>query len=136
MNAQRLAEQLLVDEGCTLKPYRCPAGKLTIGVGRNLDDRGISREEALLMLHNDIADFWGRIMAELPWVQTAPEPVQEVLVNMAFNLGLGGLLGFKETLTLIRDGNYAQAAQAMLVSKWARQVGARAGRLAEMLRRA
>lgn len=134
MNAQRLEEQLIMDEGLRLKPYRCTAGRLTIGVGRNLDDRGISRAEALVLLHNDITEAWGGVLAALPWAASAPEPVQQALVNMAFNLGLKGLLGFTQTLELMRLGRYAEAAQAMLGSKWARQVGARAERLAAQVR--
>jgi len=131
MNRQRVAEQLLVDEGLRLKPYRCTAGKLTIGVGRNLDGRGISETEALLLLDNDIGDCWTRLSANLPWLADAPEGVQEVLVNMAFNLGVEGLLGFSTALGHLQARRYAEAARAMLASKWARQVGKRAERLAE-----
>ncbi len=134
MNAQRLAEDLLRDEGLRLKPYRCTAGRLTIGVGRNLDDRGITESEALLLLDNDIKDCWGRLAAAQPWVLAAPEVVQEVLVNMCFNLGLAGLLGFRQTLALLQAGRSAEAAVAVLRSKWAGQVGARAERLAQRLR--
>lgn len=134
MNARRVAEQLLVDEGLRLRPYRCTAGKLTIGVGRNLEDRGITESEALLLLDNDIADFWGKLALAQPWTLAAPEHVQEALLNMAFNLGVGGLLGFKETLALLKTEQYAAAASAMLASKWARQVGKRAERLARQVR--
>lgn len=134
MNRQRVAEQLLADEGLRLKPYRCTAGRLTIGVGRNLDERGITEAEALLLLDNDIGDCWTRLSANLSWLAAAPDPVQEALVNMAFNLGVGGLLGFKDTLELLRAEQYAEAAQAMLASKWARQVGKRAERLAAQVR--
>ncbi|MDO9631287.1 MAG: glycoside hydrolase family protein [Humidesulfovibrio sp.] len=134
MNAQRLAEDLLRDEGLRLKPYRCTAGRLTIGVGRNLDDHGITESEALLLLDNDIKDCWGRLAAAQPWVLAAPEAVQEVLANMCFNLGLAGLLGFRQTLALLQAGRFAEAAAAMLRSKWAGQVGARAERLAQRLR--
>lgn len=136
MNAQRLAEELLRDEGLRLKPYRCTAGRLTIGVGRNLDDRGITESEALVLLDNDIKDCWGRLAVALPWVLGAPEPVQEVLLNMCFNLGLAGLLGFRQTLAHVQAGRYAEAAAGMLRSKWAGQVGARAERLAQKLRTA
>lgn len=136
MDSQRLARQLITDEGLRLKPYRCPAGKLTIGVGRNLDDKGISEAEALSLLDNDIEEFWGKLADQLPWIEQAPEPVQEALVNMAFNMGVQGLLQFKQTLALLRDGDYAKGADAMLNSKWARQVGARAQRLADMVRSA
>lgn len=134
MNRQRLAGQLLVDEGLRLTPYRCPAGKLTIGVGRNLEDRGITQAEALLLLENDISAFWGQLCVRLPWLLQAPEPVQEAVVNMAFNLGLAGLLGFKTTLGLMQGGSYAEAAEEMLASRWAGQVGERARRLAAQVR--
>lgn len=133
MNTHRLARQLITDEGLRLKPYRCPAGKLTIGVGRNLDDRGITEAEAMGLLDNDIKDFWARIITQLPWALLAPEPVQEVLVNMAFNLGVQGLLGFKKTLAHLQAGEYELAEMEMLSSEWARQVGARANRLAAMV---
>lgn len=134
MNARRVAEQLLVDEGLRLKPYRCTAGKLTIGVGRNLEDKGISAAEALGLLDNDIDEFWKDLTSSLPWVITAPEAVQEVLLNMAFNLGVPGLLKFKETLRLLQSGGYSLAAQAMLDSKWAKQVGPRAERLSHRVK--
>jgi lysozyme len=136
MNRERVAEQLLVDEGLRLKPYRCTAGRLTIGVGRNLDDKGISHAEALVLLQNDLDEAWGGLHASLPWISAAPEAVQEALVNMAFNLGLKGLLGFAQTLELLRLGRYAEAATGMLASRWAGQVGARAQRLAAMVRSA
>ena len=136
MNAQRLARQLIVDEGLRLKPYRCTAGRLTIGVGRNLDDRGLTEAEALLLLDNDIKACWGQLAAALPWVVQAPEAVQEVLVNMCFNLGLDGLLGFRRTLAYLKVGLCMDAADEMLRSRWAGQVGARAERLAQRLREA
>ena len=134
MNRQRVAEQLLGDEGLRLKPYRCTAGRLTIGVGRNLEDRGITKAEAFVLLGNDIEAFWGELAVAQPWVLAAPEHVQEALLNMAFNLGVNGLLGFKETLALLKTEQYSAAASAMLASKWARQVGKRAERLARQVR--
>jgi len=135
MNRTRVMTQLVTDEGLRLKPYRCPAGRLTIGVGRNLDDRGITEPEAMLLLGDDVDDCWARLCNALPWLTSAPESVQEALLNMAFNLGVNGLLGFKQTLALIQAGHYAEAAQAMLASKWAGQVGARAQRLAAAVRK-
>lgn len=133
MNSHRLAKQLLEDEGLRLKPYRCTAGKLSIGVGRNLDDSGITEAEAMGLLDNDIERCWGQVVGALPWAIMAPEPIQEVLVNMCFNLGLGGLLQFKKTLALLEAGEYELAEMEMLNSNWARQVGARANRLGAMV---
>lgn len=134
MNKHTVARQLLIDEGLRLKPYRCTAGKLTIGVGRNLDDRGITEPEALGLLDNDIRRVWSEVMSNLPWAIRAPEVVQDVLVNMGFNLGLGGLLGFKRTLAHLEAREYGKAADAMLDSRWAEQVGERAQRLARQIR--
>ena len=134
MNARRLAQDLLRDEGLRLKPYCCTAGKLTIGVGRNLDDRGLTEAEALMLLDNDIQACWAELQAALPWVAAAPEAVQEVLANLCFNLGLAGLLGFRQTLAHLQAGLYVDAADELLRSRWAQQVGPRAGRLAARLR--
>jgi lysozyme len=71
MNRQLLAQELLRDEGLRLKPYRCTAGALTIGVGRNLDARGITEAEARFMLANDMEDVWRGVVQALPWVDAA-----------------------------------------------------------------
>jgi len=128
-----LQEQLTRDESLRLKPYRDSVGKLSIGVGRNLDDEGITREEAEFMLNNDIASHDAALFAALPWVKDLDDARQGVLRNMCFNMGIHGLLGFRQTLALIQQGKYAEAAEEMLNSKWATQVGARAQRLAKQL---
>jgi lysozyme len=133
MNIEAMREELLLDEGLKLKPYRCTAGKLSIGVGRNLDDLGISRAEALLMLDNDIQCTATELDARLPWWRTLDEVRQRVILNMAFNLGIKGLLGFKNTLAAVQAEKWEDAANGMLASRWAGQVGARAQRLAQMM---
>ncbi len=131
-----LKEQLMRHEGLRLKPYRCPAGKLTIGYGRNLDDRGISTREAEFMLTSDILECEAQLTQAIPRTYYALNDARKsVLVNMCFNLGIKGLLGFKNTLALIAAGDYERAANGMLASKWARQVGKRAIELAEQMRR-
>lgn len=130
----KLEEQLLADEGLRLKPYRCTAGKLTIGVGRNLDDVGITKAEALFMLRNDMDRVTTDVRTNLPWYSSLSPARRDVLVNMAFNLGIVGLLKFKNTLKHMQAGEYDLAAAGMLESKWASQVGTRARRLAEMMR--
>lgn len=134
MNADLLIKELIRDEGLRLKPYRCTAGKLTIGVGRNLDDVGISHGEAEILLRNDVARSEADLDRHLPWWRTLDPVRQRVMVNMAFNLGIAGLLGFKNTLRAVETGQYLTAAQGMLASKWASQVGPRATRLATMMR--
>jgi lysozyme len=128
-----LLDQLKRDEGLRLTPYRCTAGKLTIGYGRNLEDVGISKEEAEFLLASDAAKAQISVAKALPWFTKLTIPRQAVLVNMAFNMGIAGLLKFKNTLRLIETGEYAEAAKAMLDSKWAEQTGQRALRLSVQL---
>lgn len=128
-----MVRQLRLHEGERLRPYRCTAGKLTIGVGRNLEDRGITTEESAMLLSNDISREERELLAALPWVAKLSEVRQRVLLDMSFNLGLHGLLAFKRTLAAIQAGQYQQAAGMMLESLWARQVGQRAQRLSQMM---
>lgn len=134
MNISQMKVELIRDEGLKLKPYRDTVGKLTIGVGRNLDDVGISEAEAATLLESDIARTAKALDLNLPWWTTLSEERQRVLLNMAFNMGIAGLLGFKNTLAAIQAGKYEDAAKEMLTSKWAAQVGNRAQRLAQMMR--
>ena len=132
----RIKAQLVIHEGLRLKPYRCTAGKLTIGIGRNLDDRGISQKEAYAMLERDILDFEQQLLDEIPDVYTGLDEVrQSVLLNMCFNLGLKGLLEFKNTLAFVAAEDWERAANGMLASKWAKQVGLRAIELSELMRK-
>lgn len=129
---EKLKEQLIRHEGMRLKPYRCTANKTTIGVGRNLDDVGISEDEAMLLLENDIKKI--KEQAEkLPWFLKLNEARQNVVLNMIFNLGLNGFLKFKETIHYLESGQYDQAAIEMLESKWADQVGERAKELSKIM---
>ncbi len=130
---QKLIQQLRRHEGERLKPYRCTAGKLTIGVGRNLDDRGITAEESAYLLSNDIDRVWTELKARLPWMTGLNDVRQRVLLDMAFNLGIDGLLKFRNTLATIQAGNYQKAGEMMLDSVWAAQVGMRAQRLSRMM---
>ncbi len=132
----RIKAQLVRHEGLRLKPYRCTAGKLTIGIGRNLEDRGISQKEAYAMLERDILDFEQQLLNEIPDVYNGLDEVrQSVLLNMCFNLGIKGLLEFKNTLAFIDAGDWERAANGMLASKWAKQVGKRAIELSELMRK-
>ncbi len=134
MNKTKLAEQLKEHEGLRLKPYTDTVGKLTIGIGRNLEDKGITEQEALFMLNNDVNYFYTNLNKSLPWFKILNDARQNVLVNMAFNLGVAGLMSFKNTLSLAKNGHYSQAASAMMDSKWAVQVGIRAVELSEQMR--
>ena len=133
MNLQALKEQLVRHEGLRLKPYRDSVGKLTIGVGRNLDDVGIREDEAMLMLDHDILGVLDDLDRECPWWRHLSETRQLVLADMCFNLGIGRLKGFRKALGAMQEGRWADAAREMLDSRWAAQVGARAVNLAEMM---
>ena len=128
-----IEEQLILHEGLKLKPYRCTAGKLTIGVGRNLDDKGISKEEALFLLRNDIHEVMDALEKH-EWYLALDPIRQKVVIDMAYNLGVGGLLKFRKMIAALERGDYEGAADQMLDSRWAEQVGMRATRLAEMMR--
>ncbi len=132
--SDNLKKQLIIDEGLRLFPYYDTVDKLTIGVGRNLTDVGITKEEAMCLLDNDITKVRTEIYQKLPWVATLNIERQNVLFNMAFNLGVPKLLEFKNTLYFIKLGYYETASKHMLNSKWARQVGDRAVRLAKIMR--
>lgn len=128
-----LLSELERDEGLRLKPYRDTVGKLTIGVGRNLDDVGISEEEARQLLANDVERTVAGLDAALPWWRQLDPVRGRVIVNMAFNVGVDGLLKFHNTLAAVQTGNYVGAANGMLSSRWATQVGERAKRLSAMM---
>ena len=131
---QALLDQLVAHEGLRLKPYRDTVGKLTIGVGRNLDDCGISRGEALGLLANDVEKVTTGLDQAIPWWAKLDGIRRAVLIDMAFNMGVQGLLGFRNTLRAVQSGNYDTAADAMLGSRWAEEVEARATTLAAMMR--
>ncbi|KQM79404.1 lysozyme [Sphingomonas sp. Leaf22] len=156
---QKLVSELTRDEGLRLKTYRCTAAKLTIGIGRNLDDVGITASEARLfgcetsaqalahvkrhgltmlqaesLFANDIVGCERDLDRRLGWWRGLDDVRQRVLLNMCFNLGINRLLGFRNTLRMIEHREYEDAAAGMLQSLWARQVGARAQRLSAMMR--
>jgi lysozyme len=129
----KIADMLEKHEGFRSFPYRCTSGRLTIGIGRNIDDRGITRAEALFMLENDIEDFTKQLRDRLYWFDAIHEDAQLVLIDMCFNLGLNGLMTFHTTLEHIKNENYKEASKTMLQSLWARQVGVRAIELSDIL---
>lgn len=133
---QKIKDQLLRHEGLKLKPYHCPAGKLTIGVGRNLETNGISQKEAFVLLENDILRCESELLDEVPDIYSGLNDIRKsILINMCFNLGITGLLGFKNTLAFIGAGDFERAANGMLASRWAKQVGRRAVELSELMRK-
>lgn len=132
-----IVRQLRGDEGEVLHAYQDHLGYWTIGVGRLIDKRkggGLRKEESAILLTNDIADREAELDLRLPWWRNLDDARRGVLINMSFQLGVSGLLGFKNTLNLIKAGRYNEAADAMLQSLWARQTPARAKRMALQMR--
>lgn len=134
MNLNDLKQQLIKHEGLELMPYKCTAGKLTIGVGRNIEDRGITYDEAMYLLENDLTLYHVELMKAFPVVDQLDVVRQYTLVNMAFNLGITKLRQFKMMWAAIEDNDFEVAAQEMLNSKWASDVGQRSLQLSEQMR--
>jgi lysozyme len=131
-----LKSQLLREEGAESCAYQDSLGYWTIGVGRLIDSRkggGLSSDEIDFLLENDIKKITEQIHKFLPWVSKLNEPRQAVMLQMAFQMGIRGLLGFKRTLGSIEDGQFAEAADEMLQSEWAKQTPERANRLAQQM---
>lgn len=132
MDLEAFEKHLVWAEAEKLFPYRCSAGKLTIGVGRNLDDRGITQEESRFLLENDIAivlkdcenlDYWDDL-----------DPVRKlVIADMVFNLGYSRFLRFVKLNAAMRIKDYTLAALEMKDSQWYKQVGRRAWKLREAM---
>lgn len=129
---QRLVEQLVRHEGVRLKPYTDTVGKLTIGVGRNLTDVGISSAEAFVLLEHDI-DAVIHDCAAFAWFAGLSPVRQRVIVDMAFNLGSTRFRLFVRMIHALAIGNFEEASREMLSSQWAQQVGSRARDLARMM---
>lgn len=129
-----LQKHLMQEEGFRQYVYKDTVGVSTIGFGRNLQHKGITREEALYLLDNDINYFYEELSKRLPLFKEQNEARQLVLLDMAFNLGIHNFLSFEKMLKAIQRRKYSEAADEMLASKWAKQVGSRAIVLAEYMR--
>lgn len=129
----KLEAMIVRHEGIKLRPYPCPAGKMTIGVGRNLEDNGITKEEALMMMRHDILLAFGELSAHVPIFSQLSTARQSVLIDMHFNLGLPRLLKFEKMLEAVDSLDFEKVASEMLNSTWAKQVKGRAVELAEMM---
>ena len=130
---ETLEQQLIRHEGYRQFPYKCSSGISTIAIGRNLEARGISKDEAKYMLHNDIEICKQELNLIYPIVKVLIFARYNVLINMCFNIGIKRLSGFKKMWAAIEIGDFEEASRQMLDSKWAKQVGKRADELAEIM---
>jgi len=152
-----LRDGLIHDEGLRLKVYKCPAGFNTVGVGHNLDANPLSpqevmalgattadllagheitREQAMILLDNDIEKVHKQLDAKVMWWRGRPQSVQDALSNMCFQLGIGALLKFQKTLSCLHAGDYDGAKRNALDSAWAQQTPERAKRVTDMFKAA
>ena len=130
---QRLRRRLIIDEAAKLQLYTDSVGKISIGVGRNLTDKGIRPSELILMLNNDLKEAEQELLTAWPWMIGLDQVRMEVMINMSFNMGVTVLSQFKNTINYLRLGEYDRTAFGMRNSKWYKQVGERAERLATMM---
>jgi len=133
MDYDRLKKQLVVHEGLELKPYKCTANKTTIGVGRNIEEVGISEDEAMYLLENDIKNVVAQCQATFSWFDDLTDIRKEAIVNLVFNMGLSTFCKFKNTISYLEQGLYELAGTELLDSNYARQVGQRSVDVANMI---
>ena len=110
MNLEKLKQELIDDEGLRLKPYKDTKGLTTIAVGRNLDGHGLTVEECMYLLKNDIDRNWWDLHSIFDDIVKYPEDVQHVLLNMRHQLGYGGFRGFKNMIKAVKSENWKLAA--------------------------
>lgn len=125
---------LKIDEGVRSKLYKDSLGIWTIGVGRNLEEKGLSLDEIDLLLNNDMAQAELDVRSLVQNFDDLSDNRKAALLNMSFNIGKTRLSGFKNMLAAVQSGDFEKVAQEMISSKWATQVGQRAVRLAQMMK--
>lgn len=131
---ENLVEQLKRHEGIRLKPYRCTSDKLTIGIGRNLEDVGITEDEAEALLINDLRRVDEQVKTYMPWATNLTQARYDALMNFVFNVGIGTALKFKNAMEALKQSDFDTAAAELLDSRWSTQVGSRAIELADQIK--
>ena len=129
-----LEEQLIRHEGYRDRPYEDSVGVLTIGIGHNLEAHPVKKEIIMEWFREDITEAVEELMRAYPWVGDIKQERREVFINMVFNLGLPRFSGFRKMLKHAEKGEWEEAADQALDSKWAKQVGGRAIELSYQLR--
>jgi lysozyme len=138
MKRDKLIESIKKHEGLQLKVYTCPAGYLTIGYGRNLETNGITQLEAEDLLYNDLLKIYNILNINLELISIdfdkLPLHVQNVLLEMSYQMGVEGVLKFKKTLEYIRKKDFKRASDEMLLSTWYKQTPNRALNLSKIMK--
>ena len=133
---EKLITMLKRHEGVETHAYECSEGKTTVGVGRNIDQRGgmgLSPDEVDYLLENDIERVIKELAGEYSWFNDLDDVRKDAMIDIAFNLGATRLRGFRRALAAMEAGNYKEAATEFLDSRWAKQVGGRAIELTDMI---
>lgn len=148
MSIAEIVDRLEFHEGCVLMPYICPAGHLTIGIGHNIDanpfngeelrvlgdwQHGITKEAAYYLCRRDANKVIGDVKKHIPFFDALDVERQYALIDLDFNMGWRKLAQFKKMLSAFGAGNYKTAAEELLNSKYAEQVGKRAKRIAHLI---
>ena len=126
MNQDKIKDMLVRHEGLRLHAYKCSEGFLTLGVGRNLDANGISEDEAMYMLDNDIKRVTKNLENVWGVYRTFPEKARMVCIDMSFQMGISGFMNFRQTRALMEMGAWLEASEELLRSKYAVQTPNRA----------
>jgi lysozyme len=134
MQYRSIEEQLMEHEGFRPTVYKCSAGKLTIGFGRNLESNGITMAEARILLRNDIYTAERDCRSIFPDWENFSKSRQWALIDMRFNLGPQGLRSFVRMISAISHGNWDLAAKEAVDSTWYHQVGRRSRHIVEQLK--
>ena len=117
MDLLKLKQNIIKNEGFESKPYLCPNKKLTIGYGRNLEN-GITEREAVVLLENDLLNLKLELEDKLPVFKKLDDIRQNVILEMAYNMGVPKLLNFKNTIEFLKKNDFDSASKEMLNSKW------------------
>lgn len=148
IDKEAVIKRLSIHEGIKLQPYKCLAGYLTIGIGRNLETNplteeekkvvgdwrhGITKNAAFFLLRNDITRVEMECKQHIPFWKQLDDERQYALLDMTFNLGINGLLKFKKMLACMSIGDYRGASKECLNSKYAKEVGKRAQRIGKII---
>jgi len=133
MMMSELENMLIRHEGKRSLPYECSAGKITIGVGRNLEDNPLTEDEIMYLLRNDIAKF-EKELNQYGWYRMMDPVRQDACLNLMFNIGHTRFRQFRRMIKAFENRDYDLAAEELLDSKYALQVGARANELSEIIR--
>ena len=134
MDMSKLINTLRRHEGVKNTLYKCTSDKWTIGVGRNLEDVGLSEEEIDMLLQNEITRTEELLDEYMDWWSNLDYVRQDAMINFVFNVGIGTAMKFKKAMTALEEGDYEIAADEMMDSNWSKQVGDRAVEVTEMIR--